>query len=190
VHESGRYLFPTTGEVSELGEGDGEGFSVNLPLSPYTTDDIYLWAFREAVAPLLEAFRPDFVVTQLGVDTDYRDPLTHMCCTTRGYAAVVDEIAQRAPRWIAVGGGGYDVTVVPRAWTLAFCRMVGVEPPEHVPESQAEHYRNDGEPVPLHDADGPTVDEDWLRVAREFAEQSVAEVRERVFPYHGLGEGG
>ena len=186
VHESGRYLFPTTGAVSEIGEGDGEGFSVNLPLSPYTGDDVYVRAFREAVLPILEAFAPDFVCTQLGVDTHHQDPLTHLCCTTHGYMKVVEEIAQRSPRWIAIGGGGYDVTVVPRAWTLAFARMAGVEPPEHIPDSEAKHYRRDDEPVPLHDATGPKTDEDWLRVTREFAEASVEEIEERIFPYHGL----
>ena len=189
VHESGRYLYPCTGEVAEIGEGKGEGFAVNLPLSPHTNDDVYLWAFREAAVPLLEAFEPDFVCTQLGVDTHYQDPLTHMCCTTRGYMAVIEEIAQRAPQWIAMGGGGYDVTVVPRAWTLAFARMAEAEAPEHIPESEAEHYSRDDKPVPLHDEGGPKIDEDWARVAREFAERSVQEIRERVFRFHGLSEG-
>jgi acetoin utilization protein AcuC len=186
VHESGRYLFPGTGAVAETGAGEGEGFSVNLPLSPNTGDDVYVYAFCEVVVPLLEAFEPDFVCTQMGVDTHYRDPLTHMACTTRGYMAVVDEIAQRARRWIAVGGGGYDVTVVPRAWALAFARMAEVDAPEHIPDSELESYARGDKPVPLHDPPGPRVDEDWARVAREFAEQSVAEVRERIFPFHGL----
>jgi acetoin utilization protein AcuC len=188
VHESGRYLFPTTGSVEESGEGEGEGFSVNLPLSPYTGDDVYLWAFKEAVTPILEAFSPDFVLAQLGVDTHYQDPLTHLCCTTQGYVMVVEEIAAQAERWIAVGGGGYDVTVVPRAWTLAFARMAGVEPPENVPDSEAEHYRRDDSPVPLHDVGGPKIDEDWLRVTREFAEASVSDVKQRIFKCHGLAE--
>jgi acetoin utilization protein AcuC len=186
LHESGRYLFPGTGGVAEIGEGEGEGFAVNVPLSPNTGDDVYTWVFREVVVPLLEAFKPDFVCTQLGVDTHYRDPLTHMACTTRGYMAVVDEIAQRAGRWIALGGGGYDVTVVPRAWTLAFARMAETEAPENIPDSEAGTYARSDEPVPLHDPAGPTVDEDWARVAREFAEESVAEVKRCVFPFHGL----
>jgi acetoin utilization protein AcuC len=186
LHESGRYLFPGTGRVDEIGEGDGEGFAVNVPLSPFTTDDIYAWAFREVVVPLLDAFEPDFVCTQLGVDTHYQDPLTHMCLTTHGYMTVVEEIAQRAPRWVALGGGGYDVTVVPRAWTLAFARMAGAEAPEHIPESQAKHYAKGDDAVPMHDSGGPKIDEDWARVAREFAEASVKEVKERVFRFHGL----
>ena len=188
IHESGRYLFPNTGAVSEIGEGEGEGFSVNIPLSPYTGDDVYVWAFNQIVPPLLEAFEPDFVCTQLGVDTHHQDPLTHLCCTTRGYIAVVNEIAKRTPKWIAIGGGGYDLTVVPRAWTLAFARMARQEPPTRIPESQASYYASGDEPVSLHDIDGPRTDEDWQRITREFAEQTVKEVKKRVFSYHGLSD--
>jgi acetoin utilization protein AcuC len=186
VHESGRYLFPRTGMVSEIGEEEGEGFSVNLPLSPYTGDDVYVWAFKQVVPPLLDAFQPDFVCTQLGVDTHYQDPLTHMSCTTRGFLCALDEIAPRAPRWIAFGGGGYELTVVPRAWTLAFARMTRQQPPRYLPESEADHYRRDDKPVLLEDQSEPPTDDDWLRVSREFAEHAVEEVKQRVFPHHGL----
>ena len=69
VHESGQWLFPGTGSVAELGEGAGRGFSVNLPLYPYTSDDDYVEAFRLVVPPLIEAFAPDVLVTQLGIDS-------------------------------------------------------------------------------------------------------------------------
>ncbi len=233
IHESGRYLFPTTGSVDEIGEGDGKGYAVNLPLSPYTGDEAYVWAFKEIVPPLIGAFQPDFICTQLGADTHFQDPLTHLCCTTRGYIAVIQEIADlvgarsSAPStsdglrgWIALGGGGYDITVVPRAWTLAFACMAGKKAPAFIPEDQLAHYRvggassprravgtpplvgahgdappvkgdhsnsaSDANRVPLHDAHPPKTDDDWLRVSREFAEESAKEIKEKVFPYHGL----
>jgi hypothetical protein len=49
-----------------------------------------------------------------------------------------------------------------------------------------QHYRRNDDPVPLHDTSGPKTDEDWLRVTREFAEESVKEIKERIFTYHGL----
>ena len=52
IHESGQYLFPGTGFVTESGAGDGVGYSVNIPLYPYTEDELYLWAFREVAPPL------------------------------------------------------------------------------------------------------------------------------------------
>ncbi len=82
VHESGQWLFPGTGSVAELGEGSGRGYSVNLPLYPYTSDDDYVEAFGQVVLPLIRAFAPDVLVTQLGIDSYHSDPLTHLQVTT------------------------------------------------------------------------------------------------------------
>ncbi|GAB4435332.1 MAG: acetoin utilization protein AcuC [Anaerolineae bacterium] len=119
-HESGRYLFPGTGFTRDLGRGRGEGYSVNVPLQPYTDDAVFLWAFEQVVPPLVERFQPDVVVAQLGVDAHWRDPLTHLALTTHGLEALFKGIQQLGYPWLAVGGGGYDRRVVPRAWTLAW----------------------------------------------------------------------
>ena len=66
VHESGRYLFPGTGFVSESGSGPGIGYSVNVPLYPYTDDETYMEVFRAAVLPILKAFGPDVLVSSWG----------------------------------------------------------------------------------------------------------------------------
>ena len=97
VHESGAFLFPGTGFTQETGAGKGRGYSVNLPLYPYTTDDVYLWAFREIVPPLLEAFRPDVLVAQLGIDSHYRDPITHLALTVQGFGQAVSELQRLTP---------------------------------------------------------------------------------------------
>lgn len=186
VHESGRWLFPGTGEVEELGVGEGEGYSVNVPLAPYTTDQIYLWAFRETVLPILTAYQPDFVVTQLGVDTHCLDPLTHLMLTTHGYMKVIALIEKHAPRWVAIGGGGYEMSVVPRAWTLAWAQMIGADPPECIPEKQAKHYHRNDKGAPLHDPVKPEVESKVVQSARAFAEITVEKVKQKLFPYHGL----
>ena len=85
LHESGAFLFPGTGFTQEIGAGRGRGYSVNVPLYPYTTDDVYLWALGEVVPPLLAAFRPDVLVTQLGIDSHYEDPITHLALTVQGF---------------------------------------------------------------------------------------------------------
>jgi acetoin utilization protein AcuC len=189
LHETTSFLFPwRDGQVEDMGEGEGEGYAVNVPLAPHTPDDVYLYAFREVVLPLLATFAPDYVVAQLGIDTHRQDPLTHMLLTTHGYAQVIDLIAAHAPRLIAVGGGGYDRTVVPRAWTLAWARLIEAEPPQMIPRSQARHYRADGRniPLPLHDPDPPAQDPRETRAVRTFAEHTVAKIKEQIFPVHGL----
>ena len=86
THERGERLFPGTGFVRELGEGDGAGFSVNLPLEAYTDSAVYLPAFESVVPPLLERFKPDVIVAQLGIDAHRTDPLTHLALDMQGFA--------------------------------------------------------------------------------------------------------
>jgi acetoin utilization protein AcuC len=137
-HESGYTLFPGTGFESEIGEGAGEGYSVNVPFPTFTDDETYLWAFEEVVPPLLQAFKPDVVFTQLGVDTFYNDPLANLHLTIAGFERIVRRIKDLVPRWVALGGGGYEVSNVARAWTLAWAIMNGIELNENLPEPYLE----------------------------------------------------
>ena len=182
LHESGSFLFPGTGFVEEIGTGKGRGYSVNVPFYPYTSDDTYLWAFREVVPPLLEAFRPDFLVTQLGLDTHYLDPITHMALTVQGFAQVIRDLSQLAPQWLALGGGGYDIGAVARGWTLAYGVMSSQTFPDYIPDSYREKYGL----TQLSDAEGPQIDEGMQREARRFVEKSVLDIQRTVFPIHGL----
>ena len=135
LHESGSTLFPGTGFEYEIGKGEGEGYSVNLPFPHDTNDGVYIWAFEEVVPELIHAFQPDVVVTQLGVDTFYDDPLTNLHLSILGYEKVLKRIKDLAPRWVALGGGGYNISNVARAWTLAWAVMNGIELKEDLPEA-------------------------------------------------------
>src|SRR5947208_16547734 len=104
----------------------------------YTRDVSYLYAFQEVVPPIARAFRPDLICSQLGADAHYLDPLTHLMLTTETYEAVgriLDGLSSElcGGRWIAVGGGGYDVTAVPRVWTVLFATMVGLRLDDALP---------------------------------------------------------
>lgn len=184
VHESGRYLFPGTGFVNELGEGRGTGYSVNLPLFPYTGDDVYLDSFRQVVPPLIRAFAPDVLVTQLGIDSYHSDPLTHLQLTTTGFVAVLHEFSALGLPWLALGGGGYDLMAVARAWTLAYGVMLGVDWPDTLPTTfSLEHGAGR-----LRDSGVPEVPSNLRLDIRRHAGETVAAVRERVFPVHGVAE--
>ena len=182
LHESGTFLFPGTGFVQEMGRGDGEGYSVNLPLYPYTDDKTYLWAFREVVPPLIKAFKPDVLVTQLGIDSYHSDPLTHLALTSQGYIAVVEEFAAIGLPWLALGGGGYDLSAVARCWTLAYGVMVGQQWPDEMPSSHKERY---GLKL-LRDGEQPIAVESLNQEVRRFAEGSIDLVKRLIFPGHGL----
>jgi len=134
-HESGLFLFPGTGSPDELGEGEGAGYAANVPLPIGTDDETFLWALREVVPTLVGRFRPDTLVTQLGVDTFRADPLAHLNLTVQGFAEAVSLMKGLAPKWLALGGGGYDILGVARGWTAAWAVMNGVELPRELPEA-------------------------------------------------------
>lgn len=146
-HETGRYLFPGTGNVTERGRGRGYGYSVNIPLEPYTEDESFLSCFNAVVPPLVRAFSPDVIISQNGCDAHCWDPLSHLCVTTTTYREVpriVHELAHDVAggRWIAVGGGGYEIwRVVPRAWTLLWAELAGRQALLEIPKTWLERWR-------------------------------------------------
>ncbi|UII55205.1 acetoin utilization protein AcuC [Cytobacillus spongiae] len=129
IHETGRYLFPGTGNVNERGQGKGYGYSFNIPVDAFTEDESWLEAYQASLKEVADFFKPDVILTQNGADSHYLDPLTHLSATMKIYREIpklAHEIAHEYcdGRWIAVGGGGYDIwRVVPRAWALIWLEM-------------------------------------------------------------------
>jgi acetoin utilization protein AcuC len=144
LHETGQALFPGSGFEHETGAGEGEGYSVNVPLPPEADDDLFLHALTGVVPPLVDAYRPDIVVSQLGVDTFRSDPLAHLNLTTNGFCRAIKVIQALCPKWVALGGGGYDISNVARAWTLAWALMNGIDAPDEIPGSFLRQYHGSG----------------------------------------------
>ena len=129
IHETGRYLFPGTGNVNERGQGKGFGYTFNIPVDAFTEDESWLHAYETAFREIAGFFKPDVILTQNGADAHYLDPLTHLSATMKIYDFIpklAHELAHKhcGGRWIAVGGGGYDIwRVVPRAWSRIWMEM-------------------------------------------------------------------
>ncbi len=152
-HQDGRFLFPGTGSINEIGEGKGKGYSINFPLLPGTYNKPFINLFRKTAPKLLEAYAPDILITQLGVDTYYDDPLTQMGFSLAVYRDIAQTLKTSARdycnnKWLAVGGGGYLMTVVPRAWTIFLARMLDVELRNELPDSWIEEVKKN---VPFED---------------------------------------
>ncbi|MGZ6869288.1 MAG: acetoin utilization protein AcuC [Frankiaceae bacterium] len=210
LHESGRTLFPGTGWPDEAGAGAALGASVNVALPAGTGDRGWQRAFGSVVPPLIRAFRPQVLVTQSGCDTHVRDPLANLRCTVDGQRAAYRQLHELAHevcdgRWVAVGGGGYDlVGVVPRSWTHLLAEATGAPLPEHTPQGWrdyvAEHAGGrapttflDLEPGGVGASPGPSLDSapDALSGAGSShadaaVDAAIAATRKAVFPAHGL----
>jgi len=182
LHETGAMLFPGSGFEQETGEGAGSGYSVNVPLPPEADDEIFVQAFTEVVPPLVERFRPDIVVSQLGVDTFVSDPLAHLNVTTNGFCTMVAMIKSLAPKWVALGGGGYDLSNVARAWTLAWAIMNDTDAPEEIPAAYLERYAGAGF-LNRRLRDEPVATESGKReMMRKETDRVIGFIRERLVP--------
>ncbi len=200
-HETGRYLFPGTGGVGEMGEGAAAGTAVNVPLEPGTGEGPWLDAVRTLLPELAAAFGPDLIVSQHGSDAHAWDPLAHLRVTTTamGHAArLVDEVAHRfaGGRWLATGGGGYDVyRVVPRAWSLVWLAGAHLPAPAETSatwrerwEDEAQRYGQAPLPLTFEDATNAGQPLDAAQVGAEERSRATIELVRRLAVPRLLGE--
>jgi acetoin utilization protein AcuC len=192
LHESGNYLFPGTGFIEELGEGDGYGYSINIPLEPYAGDTAIARAVDEVVVPLVKAYKPDLLVTQCGCDSHWLDPLTHLVGTTGIWptlARTFHDLAHQVcdGRWLATGGGGYDLfSVVPRAWTLLCAGMVEVQLPQELPSEFVQIRRQYTERPMANtfvDLEPPPARAEHLDLALQAADVTIRTLRALPLPF-------
>jgi acetoin utilization deacetylase AcuC-like enzyme len=106
--------YPGTGAATEVGEGDGAGLTVNVPLEAGATDADYHLVFDEVVIPIVRAFGPNLILVSAGFDAHERDPLGNMRLTTPAFAAMTMALRLLADeccegRIVAVTEGGYDL---------------------------------------------------------------------------------
>jgi acetoin utilization protein AcuC len=198
LHETGMTLFPGTGFANEVGGAGAEGTAVNVALPAGTGDDGWLRAFHAVVPQLVEAFQPEVIVSQHGCDSHRTDPLTHLNLSVDGQreaASAVGNLAARLcdGRWIATGGGGYNVLhVVPRMWTHLVAIAAGRPVPLRTPVPQdwrtyvAERFGTEAPELMGDDA------ELWWRSwevgfdPNDPVDRAVMATRKAVFPLHGL----
>lgn len=182
LHESGIYFFPGTGFEDEVGEGKGRGYSVNVPLIAHTDDALYMKAFDEIAYPLIAAYDPDVIVTQLGADSFRTDPLTRLEITTHSYSYIMRKLKALKIPWVALGGGGYDQMNTARAWTIAWAVMNGVDLNPRLPASFVKKIEPLGYPNrALLDAMHWAEDHD-RNLALSAVEKSIARLRKTIFP--------
>jgi acetoin utilization protein AcuC len=137
IHQDPRTLFPGTGFVEETGTACT---SVNVPLEPYTTGETWLWAFEQTALPALKRFRPGAIVLQMGTDAHFSDPLGLLQAAAQDWLAAVRLAQELGVPLVAVGGGGYEITAVPRMWASACLQLMGIPFADEIPEPFASEW--------------------------------------------------
>lgn len=115
IHQYPHY--PGTGGVREVGHGDGEGYTVNVPLSSGAGDREYVAVFHTVVAPIIEAYKPQLILVSAGFDAHRSDPLGGMSLTEDGYEHMMQILMHLAAelchdRLVLTLEGGYDLAAL------------------------------------------------------------------------------
>jgi acetoin utilization deacetylase AcuC-like enzyme len=134
-------FYPGSGSVAESGSGDGEGYTLNVPLGPGADDATYAAAFDRIVAPVVGEFSPSLVLLSAGFDAHRDDPLAEMRLTAEGYRTMMERLLGALPAETPIGAlleGGYDLDALESSMTAALEALVGLAP---------ERERSDASPV-------------------------------------------
>jgi acetoin utilization protein AcuC len=148
LHQDPRTIYPGTGFVWQIGESDGEGYNVNVPLPPRTGDATYLYALNEVFVPMAEEFKPDIIVANGGSDSHFADMLGNLGLTVNGFFELSQLIRKTAEKvcegkLVLIPGSGYNPKVLPVCWYALVAGAVGLEkirvenpytPPKEPPE--------------------------------------------------------
>jgi acetoin utilization protein AcuC len=187
IHESPQFIFPGTGFSNEIGDNNGTGFTVNIPLFPGTWDDLYINMFEKVVPCLWKEYDPEFIIWQCGADGHCRDVLGHLNLTTRLYEFLgkrITELSQNSSakgKLLLLGGGGYNPDSVARVWLATLVGITGIKLPTESPKEWidfcnekfhviANPYLHD-DPIDLERIDRPALIEEanqqYLQVLKE-----------------------
>ncbi len=106
--------YPGSGAFHEAGRGSGEGFTVNVPLSPGHCDGEYVGIFEKILKPVAMEFDPELILVSAGIDIYENDPLGSMFVSREGFAALtrsVMDVAQKCcdGKLVITLEGGYDL---------------------------------------------------------------------------------
>jgi len=151
IHQDPRTLYPGPGYKNPIGEGEGLGYSVNVPLFPGTGDLTYEYVLDEILVPLAEEFHPEIILMVDGSDTHYSDRITYMGLTLQGIRMIGDRVRRVAERLcqskvVDFAGSGYDSEGIlfPRGWLASICGLTGIEhdleEPYPIPPGYAKDY--------------------------------------------------
>jgi acetoin utilization protein AcuC len=132
LHQDPRTIYPGTGFVWQIGEGNGEGYNVSVPLPPGTGDSAYLYALNEIFVPLAEEFKPEVIIANGGSDSHFADMLGDLNLTVKGFFEVAKSIRETADKvcggkLVLIPGSGYNPNVLPLCWYALVAGIVGLE---------------------------------------------------------------
>ena len=131
LHQDPRTLYPGTGFASQIGSGEGKGFTVNIPMPVYAGYDSYQLVFDSIVQPIVQEFKPQIIIRNGGSDPHYNDGLTSLGLPVRGFRMIGERVSEMAQicddKVIDLIASGYNREILPYAWLALISGLAGFE---------------------------------------------------------------
>lgn len=168
-HKYGEF-FPGTGDIKDVGSGLGKNYSLNFPLHDGIDDVSYETIFKPVCQMVMDRFRPECIALQCGADSLTGDRIGCFNLTLHGHAMCVDFLKSFGVPMLVMGGGGYTIRNVSRAWTYETSRLLDVEISDQLPYNDYLEYF--GPDYRLHIEPSNTPNHN----SREYLERNLAEL--------------
>ncbi|TMW57113.1 hypothetical protein Poli38472_003038 [Pythium oligandrum] len=138
-HKYGDF-FPGTGDIKDIGAKNGKYYAVNFPLLSGIDDESYESVFKPVISKVMETFCPSAVVLQCGSDSLTGDRLGCFNVTTRGHGECVRFVKSFGLPTLVLGGGGYTIRNVSRAWAYETAVILDEEVSNNLPYTDYFEY--------------------------------------------------
>ncbi len=129
IHQDPMTIYPGTGFAEDIGDGDGKGFKMNIPMPVYAGNRSYALAFDELIMPVVAEFKPQLIIRNGGSDPYFEDGLTRLGLTAAGFRMMGDHVRQMSEicggKQIDLIASGYNPDVLPQIW---FALLSGIAP--------------------------------------------------------------
>jgi len=133
IHQDPRTLYPGTGFVEQIGESKGRGFTVNIPLPPFSGDKVYKLVFEEIVEPIVKKFKPQIILRNGGSDPHFSDPLTNLNLTIEGFKMIGEKVRKLSRisngKEIDFIASGYNLKTLPDCWLALVSGLLNLKIP-------------------------------------------------------------
>jgi len=138
-HKYGEY-FPGTGHIDDTGYGNGKNYALNFPLKDGLDDDSFCQIFKDVISKVMDSYRPGCVVLQCGADSLTGDRLGSFNLTLRGHGYPLQFLRKLKVPLLVLGGGGYTIRNVARAWAYETSLCLDTELPNDLPHNDYFEY--------------------------------------------------
>jgi acetoin utilization deacetylase AcuC-like enzyme len=117
--------YPGTGDTSEIGIGEGEGYTINVPLTQGNGDNAVSKVLDRIFLPIAKQFKPDMIIISSGYDSHHLDPLGGLRLTSHFYGDIIAKLQNIQPKIVCTLEGGYNLNWIGKCLVSQLGQMIG-----------------------------------------------------------------